>query len=75
MKRSEMTPEQRAARNKSGAPSRMRYDAATYDKTMLRVRRDGKDGFTWDDVKAAAAPGSVNAFVLDAIREKLQRGL
>ena len=73
MQRSEMTAEQRAARNRSNAASRERYNAATYDKLTIRVRRDGGDGTTAEAIKAAAARDgmSVNAWIIEAIRDKL----
>lgn len=71
-KRGDMTQEQKQAQNKQNAPSRARYEAKTYDKILLRIRNDGKDGVTVEDIKAAAG-GSVNGFILAAIREKMGR--
>ena len=50
-----------------------KYNAKTYDGTYIRLKKDGSDGYTMDEVKAAAeAEGkSVNAFVVEAIREKM----
>ena len=73
MKRSDMTQEQKAARNRQNAASRNAYVARTYDRLAIRIRRDGDDGLTVDQVKAAAqrAGMSVNAWILDAIKEAL----
>lgn len=73
MKRADMTPEQKAARNRQNAPSRNAYAARTYDRLSIRIRRDGEDGVSVEQVKAAAqrAGMSVNAWILDAIREAL----
>ena len=73
VKRKDMTQEQKQAQNKSNAPHRAKYEAKTYSKILLRIRNDGADGVTVEDIKAAAAGGSVNGFILDAIREKLNR--
>lgn len=50
-----------------------RYDAKTYSKIMLRIRMDGTDGFTKEQVESAAkqAGTSVNAWILEAIQNKL----
>ena len=73
VKRVEMTAEQKAARNRSNAASRERYNAATYEKMTFRVRKDGGDGVTASAIKAAAAREglSVNAWIIEAIKEKL----
>lgn len=59
--------------NARRAASRYRYERANYRKFLLRVRVDGRDGFTWDRVERAAKRDgqSVNAWVLAAIRECL----
>lgn len=68
-----MTPAKKKARNKANAACRKRYEAKTYHKVMLRIRHDGRDGFTVEQVKRAAARSglSVNAWLLDCIRECL----
>ena len=55
------------------AASRYRYEAKAYRKFLLRVRRDGRDGFTFEQVERAAKRDglSVNQWLLDAIRESL----
>ena len=52
-----------------------RYSAKTYENISFRAKRDGSDGFTRDAiVEAAKASGkSVNQFILEAIREKLDK--
>lgn len=60
-------------RNRQNAASRARYEAKAYSKLMLRIRQDGSDGMTKEDItRAAERDGlSVNAWILDAIRDKL----
>lgn len=50
-----------------------RYEAKTYNKILIRVRQDGADGFTADQIRAAAeaAGMSLNAWIVEAIRDKL----
>lgn len=50
-----------------------RYEAKTYSKILVRIRQDGGDGCTADQVRAAAkaAGMSVNAWIVEAIRDKL----
>ena len=63
----------KARRNRSNAASRARYEAKAYDKLLLRVRKDGADGMTKDQITAAAkASGqSVNSWIIDAIKAGL----
>lgn len=63
----------KAERNRQNAASRARYEAKAYSKLMLRIRQDGSDGMTKEDItRAAERDGlSVNAFVLEAIRERM----
>jgi len=73
MKRADMTQEQKQARNRQNAASRNAYEGRTYDKLTVRMRKDGSDGVSLDAIKAAAARNgqSVNAWLLDAIRDAL----
>lgn len=73
MKRAEMTQEQKTARNKQNAASRRAYEAKAYDKLLLRVRKDGADGVTADQIRHAAEQcgQSVNAWILEAIRDRI----
>ena len=73
MERKELSAEQKARRNRQNAASRGRYEAKTYDKTYLRIRKDGTDGVTLAQIRAAAAAAgqSVNAWIIEAIRDKL----
>lgn len=52
---------------------RIAWQEKTTERVILQVRRDGLDGFTKEDLRRAAedAGQSVNAFVLEAIRDKL----
>lgn len=63
----------KATRNRQNAPSRARYDAKAYSKITIRVRKDGSDGMVREDIsRAAEREGqSVNAWILEAIRDKL----
>ena len=63
----------KATRNRQNAPSRARYEAKAYRKYTFRVRQDGNDGFTPAQLEAAAerAGMSVNAWIIEAIRDKL----
>ena len=63
----------KAERNRQNAASRARYEAKTYDKVTFRLKQDGSDGCTVDQIKAAAARDglSVNAWIIEAITDKL----
>ena len=63
----------KAERNRQNAPSRNRYNAKSYDTVLLRIRKDGADQVTREQLYAAAAAAgmSVNAWVLDLIRREL----
>lgn len=63
------TPE----RNKSNRPSVNRYNAKTYASITFRVKKDGSDGFTADDLRNAAERDgmSLNAWIIDLIRENI----
>jgi predicted HicB family RNase H-like nuclease len=76
MKYSEMTPEQKRKRNKANAASISRYNAANYDKILVRIKKDG-DGangtVTREAIQEAARRdnSSVNAWIIEAIESKL----
>lgn len=63
----------RTERNRRVAETRNKYNARTYDNITFRVKLDGSDGVSREAIKAAADAGgqSVNAWLLDAIRDKL----
>lgn len=50
-----------------------KFENKTYDKVTLRIRKDGEP--TRDEIiKSASEAGqSLNAFVLDAVKEKMGR--
>lgn len=50
-----------------------RYERKTYDLISFRVKRDGSDGISREQIKAAAeAQGqSVNQWIIEAIRDKI----
>ena len=52
-----------------------KYERKTYDKVLLRIRKDGADGITAGQIRDAAAGSgrSVNAYILDAVRRRMQQ--
>ena len=73
MKRADMTPEQRARINKQNAKARNAYNAKAYINFTVRIKADGSDGITPEAIRHAAEQAglSVNAWTLEAIRDKL----
>lgn len=63
----------RTERNRRTAPARNAYNYKTFTAVTFRIRQDGSDGMTKEDItRAAERDGlSVNAWLLDAIRDKL----
>ena len=63
----------RTARNRRTASARNRYNAETYEPVTFRLRRDGSDGISKSQIQAAAeaAGQSVNAWIVDAIKQSL----
>lgn len=63
----------KAERNRQKAPAKNRYNAKTYKIVAFRLRQDGSDGITPDTIKQAAeaAGMSVNAWIIQAIKDKL----
>ena len=63
----------RTERIRRTAPARNLYNAKTYDNITFRVRLDGSDGISRDQIKArAAAAGiSVNQWIIEAIKDKI----
>lgn len=51
----------------------LKWEQANNEKITIKFRSDGKDGFTKADLQQRAKQDnlSVNAWILDAIREKL----
>ena len=66
-------PTDKSIRNAQNRPARERYEAKTYRRYTIRVRQDGGDGFTPEQLEDAAkrAGQSVNAWIIDAIRDKI----
>lgn len=64
---------ERTERNRRVADTRNKYNARTYDNITFRVKLDGSDGVSREAIKAAADAGgqSVNAWIIEAIRDKL----
>lgn len=50
-----------------------KYEAKAYDKVLLRIRKDGD--ITREAIQNAAdqAGQSLNAYILDAVKEKLEK--
>lgn len=73
VKYSELSKEAKQRRNRQNAASRARYEKSAYKKYSLRIRVDGGDGFTPEQLEATAdACGmSINAWILEAIRDKI----
>ena len=65
-------PIDKATRNKQNAPARKKYEAKVYDKIYIRLR---KEDLSADHVRACAdaAGESVNAYIVRAIRERMER--
>lgn len=65
----------KATRNRQNAPSRARYEAKSYRKYTIRVRHDAADGLSPDDLESAASAAnqSVNAYINQAIQERIAR--
>ena len=63
----------RTERNRRTAPARNLYNAKTYDNITFRVRLDGSDGISRDQIKARAAAAviSVNQWIIEAIKDKI----
>jgi hypothetical protein len=66
-RKKELTPKERRA------ASRYRYEKNAYRKFLLRVRYDGRDDITFDQIERAAKRErlSINAFILQCVRECL----
>ena len=52
VKYSELSKEAKQRRNRQNAASRARYEKAAYKKYSLRIRVDGGDGFTPEQLEA-----------------------
>ena len=50
-----------------------KWEAKAYDKVLLRIRKDGD--LTREDIQQAAANAgeSLNEFILESIRQRIQR--
>lgn len=58
-------------------PAQMRatakYHAKTYDRVEVKIRKDGNDGITLAQIESALRGKSRTEFILEAIREKMDR--
>lgn len=50
-----------------------KYRTKAYDRLETMVRKDGGDGFTVDDLDKVRDSKSRRQFILEAIREKIDR--
>ena len=71
-----MAEEQKAVGKWHGHTSnavRTRYNSKTYDTVSFRIHRDGSDEISREQIQAAAAAQgmSVNAWIIEALRDKL----
>ena len=50
-----------------------KWESKAYDKVLLRIRKDGE--LTREDIQQAAANAgeSLNEFILESIRQRIQR--
>lgn len=51
-----------------------KYQSKAYDKILLRLRKDSEPTRETITQKAEAAGMSLNAYIVEAIREKINRG-
>ena len=63
----------RTERNRRTKEARNKYNATTYDSITFRVKLDGSDGVSREGIAASAAASgqSVNAWIIEAIKDKL----
>jgi len=60
--------------SKSQILANTKYAAKNYDRILLRLRKDGETTREKIQNAAAAAGESVNEFILNAVREKMNQG-
>lgn len=59
---------------KAGIKAHTKYEAKTYDKVLLRLRKDTEPTKETITKKAEAVGLSLNAYIVEAITEKIERG-
>ena len=59
---------------KAGIKAHTKYESKAYDKVLLRLRKDTEPTRETITQKAEAAGMSLNAYIVEAIREKIDRG-
>lgn len=52
---------------------RQRYEAKVYDKVLLRLRKDGDTSKELLQIAASAAGQSLQGYILQAVRERMER--
>lgn len=52
-----------------------KYNSKNYDTLTIRIRKDGRDEITAEEVKLAADSSgeSLNSFILQSIRERMNQ--
>lgn len=50
-----------------------KYRAKAYDRLETMVRKDGEDGFTVEELDRVRGDKSRRQFMLEAVREKIER--
>lgn len=58
---------------KAGIKAHTKYESKTYDKVLLRLRKDTEPTKDTISQKAEAVGLSLNAFIVEAITEKIDR--
>lgn len=48
-----------------------KYHAKTYDRVEIKIRKDGKDGITLEEIEEGRGDLSRTEFILEAVKEKL----
>mgnify|MGYP002527690119 CR=1 FL=1 len=64
------------AQSRAHIQANTRYENKAIDKITFRLRKDGGSGITREDVQqaAAAAGESVNEYVLNAVKDRIDGG-
>ncbi len=51
-----------------------KWEAQAYDKILLRIRKDGETNKEAIQAAADQAGQSLNGYILEAVKEKMQKG-
>ncbi len=58
---------------KAGIKAHTKYENKTYDKVLLRLRKDTEPTRETIQSKAADSGMSINAYIVEAVKEKIER--